>query len=640
MTNDYQLHLNFLPVVGEISSFKIYRKPRPGSEARPDRDAASYSFAKGTDPDDRENFWVKAAPSDGYEPYVARADENNALTRWALSHALKDSIRSHLRADEYFIPEKGFLDEVALFMIRHAEGHEELVVQPYHLGETRQFGCLADFHFRKRDGVPFSRRIQQLSLMLDSQGRRNLNAYIDRYEKILAFLKARSSIFSGLRLPGAERAIGLSLEFESLPARQLLSKTYVFGNGRQSRSQFTGLREHGPLHPLDDNPRILFMFREQDRATARTLAIALRGMKGREKFSFPGFQALFKSEFVIDGNPVILPDLTDVSMAAAVEEVKARKASGESFLPVLVVPEGDDNGYLAHKAGFSHAGIPSQVCTLRVIQDEYSLKWAIANIALQVFCKAGGQPWKVRPSSEPTLIIGISQSHKLKEANRTRTVEKYFAFSVMTDNSGLFQKIQVLGDSGSQPEYMKQLRKNVEAALVEGAQEFARVVVHTSFKLKRDEIDAIQKTVNQFAQGPDGKDCQFAVVKVNHKCRFFGVNGRVNSLVPYEGTTVRLGPGEYLVWFEGIFPDKPTVTKAFPGPTHLQFLRVSEGARISDADLLQDIVNLSGANWRGFNAKSAPVSVFYCHLVADLVHDFHERGLPMPQVQLIRPWFL
>jgi hypothetical protein len=27
-------------------------------------------------------------------------------------------------------------------------------------------------------------------------------------------------------------------------------------------------------------------------------------------------------------------------------------------------------------------------------------------------------------------------------------------------------------------------------------------------------------------------------------------------------------------------------------------------------------------------------------LVADLVHSFHERGLPMPAVQDIQPWFL
>jgi len=135
------------------------------------------------------------------------------------------------------------------------------------------------------------------------------------------------------------------------------------------------------------------------------------------------------------------------------------------------------------------------------------------------------------------------------------------------------------------------------------------------------------------------KKCRFAVIKVNHKSRFFGTNQSVNSLIPYEGSRVKLGHGEYLVWFEGIFPDKPTVTKVFPGPTHLQFLRVMDKDQIDDQVLLQDLVNLSGANWRGFNAKGAPISVFYCHLVADLVHDFQERGLPLP-VEAIQPWFL
>lgn len=149
MDNDYRLHLNFLPVVGDIPPFRVYRKPRTGSEPRPDPETVSYSFPKGSDRDDRAGFWIKSAPADGYEPHITRADENNALTRWALSLALKDSIRTKLRAGDYLIPGKGFLDEVALFMKRHPEGHEELVVQPYHLGETRQFGCLADFHFRK-----------------------------------------------------------------------------------------------------------------------------------------------------------------------------------------------------------------------------------------------------------------------------------------------------------------------------------------------------------------------------------------------------------------------------------------------------------------------------------------------------------
>jgi hypothetical protein len=95
-----------------------------------------------------------------------------------------------------------------------------------------------------------------------------------------------------------------------------------------------------------------------------------------------------------------------------------------------------------------------------------------------------------------------------------------------------------------------------------------------------------------------------------------------------------------LLWFEGVFPDNPSVKKAFPGPTHLEFLHVSDDKMIGDEQVLQDLVNLSGANWRGFNAKSAPVSIFYCHLVADLIRRFQERDLPLPEVKELRPWFL
>jgi hypothetical protein len=101
-----------------------------------------------------------------------------------------------------------------------------------------------------------------------------------------------------------------------------------------------------------------------------------------------------------------------------------------------------------------------------------------------------------------------------------------------------------------------------------------------------------------------------------------------------------LSQNEYLIWFEGVFRDKPTVTKALPGPTHIQFLRGATENDIGHHIVLQDLINLSGANWRGFNAKSTPVSIFYCHLVADLIHDFHHHGLPLPEFEDLNPWFL
>jgi Piwi domain len=640
MQDDYRILLNFLPVEGPLPSFRVYRRLRLGSEPRPDESTSSYSFGSTNNQDIRDSYWVKTEPAGGFDEYTAHSTENNDLTRSVLAFAIRDAVRRSTKWNGQVGEDRSFLNEISLILRRHAEGTEQLVLQPYLLRETHQFGCLADFRFRKNVQTPFSRKVQQLSLSLNRQYKRNLDCYIDRVAKIRSFLNEIADVLADLALPGTIAKFKLNTDFVSLPGRRLRSKIYIFANNRDAKSQFSGLRDYGPLHALEADPHLLFVFREQDRVPARTLAAALRGSQGKERFSFPGFKSLFKADLNFDPSPVILPDLTDGAMANALREVQVRRALIPNTLPILVLPEGDDNGYLAHKADFSHAGIPTQVCTLRVIQDESALKWAIANIALQIFCKSGGQPWKVRPTAEPTLIVGISQSHKLRVVGDTRSVEKYFAFTVLTDNSGLFQKIQVLGEGGDKAAYLHQLQESLRSILSSGAQQFSRVVVHTSFKLKRDETNAIQETVTNATLSQGGEKCRFAVVKVNHKCRFFGINQKINSLVPFEGTAVKLGSREYLVWFEGILPDKPTVTKAYPGPTHLQFMRVNDGPTINDEDLLQDILNLSGANWRGFNAKSAPVSVFYCHLVADRVHDFHERGLPLPEVPLMKPWFL
>lgn len=638
MDSRYQIKLNFLPIT-VVPPFVVYRNPRHDSDPKPTAGVFGFSLPTNRNDDARDKYWITFSPQSGYEEFGAQPDDNVYLTRRALFAALCNSAQTRLNATEFTIPGNKFIEELAFKYREYDEGHEELNVQPYYLKSQGIFGWLADFHFRLKAGVPFSRRIQQLSLSLDSSYKRNLDFYLDRTKKIRQFLDERWDVLDGVTLAGNTTPVAFSHEFISIPARRLQSKLYVFGGGREAKSQFSGLRQYGPLEPLAQPPRLLFVFRERDRQAARTLAMALQGSRTKERFSFPGFESLFKTPISIDGNPIVLPDLDAAAFGAALERVKHDREAYPSTIPILVLPEGDDNGYMEHKAVFAHEGIPTQVCTLKIINDDYALKWAIANIALQVFCKAGGKPWKVRPTPDRTLIIGISQSHKLVERQNRRAVEKYFAFSVMSDNSGLFQQLRVLGDAESEQQYLTELRSNLTSILTQRAADFTQVVVHTSFRLKHNEMIAIEDTVKKAAREARHQ-CRFAVVKVNHHNRFFGVNPDVNSLVPYEGTVTKLGGGEHLIWFEGIFPDKQTVTKAFPGPTHVAFLRVSEEDAVGDESLLQDLINLSGANWRGFNAKSAPVSVFYCHLIADLVHDFQQGGLPLPQVQDIRPWFL
>jgi len=642
--DEYLIHVNFLPVEMNASRCVVYRRLRNSDqEERPTPEATSQKLPVADASEENwQSYWVVAEAAEGFEAFDYQPSWNPDLSRRIMFGCLKRSVEASLQPRQYQFPANSFIQEVSLIMEAHPEGDEVLVVQPYFLKALHQIGFLVDFHFNLGRGVPFGRRIQQLSLSLDKNFRRNVDYYVDRSSKVRHFLESRWPLFEALTLSGATEPLKISKDFVALPAERLRPKIYVFAGAKESRSQFTGLRDFGPLQPLESPPRLLFVFREQDRQAARRLALSLRGQKQRGQFNFPGFSELFKTALEIDADPIVLPDLSSASMEAALRNAKTAREGSSRIVPVIVLPNGDDNGYLAQKAHFSHAGLPTQVCTLRILEDEESLKWAIANLALQIFCKAGGRPWKVRPTAERSLIIGISQSHKSRLIDNQVHIDKYFAFSVLTDSSGLFQQIQVLGDSTDHSTYVEALGANLKRVLEENAGVFNRVVIHTSFKLKHEEISAIQQTTRAVAAVTDRSKCRFSVIKVNHKSRFFGINRGVNSLVPYEATKVRLGPHEYLVWFEGIYPDKPNVTKAFPGPTHLQFLRVDDerAEPAEERELLQDIVNLSGANWRGFNAKSSPVSVFYCHLVADLVHNFHEQGLPMPAVQDIQPWFL
>jgi len=638
--DEYRIHLNFLPIVGELPEFAIYRKllASPQEERPEGDDVRRYSLPReAAETENRAQYWVVFQPRNDFEPFRVKSFFNNHLTVWSLFKAIGEQCKAKLAAEDFWLSEGGFLREIHFNMRPHSEGSEQLVIQPYRMGATRTFGVLADFHFRMNGEVKFSRRVQQLSLSLDERFRRNLDFYVDRLDKISEFLDERHDVVSAIHLPGATTPAMLARDFEAMPAARLRPRSYVFKGEHESRSQFMGLKDNGPLRPLSESPNLVFVFRERDRQAARTLAAALKGSTQRERFSFPGFESLFKTPIEIDRNPIVVTDFSTDSMRVALERMKQE---AKRCVPILIMPDDEEEGYLSHKALFTHAGLPSQVCTLGVIQDENTLKWSVANIALQIFCKAGGWPWKVRPAGDRSLIVGISQSHKVRKTEEKPVVEKFFAFSILTDSSGLFQKLQVLGESEDEDAYLDQLRANLKDVLADGAKDFSRVVVHTSFKLKQHEISEIQSVVQETALQTRNGQCRFAVVKVNHKSRFFGANRNVNSLVPFEGTRVKLGHGEYLVWFEGIFPDKPTVTKAFPGPTHLQFLRVTEDNNINDEILLQDLVNLSGANWRGFNAKSAPVSVFYCHLVAELVQDFQQRGLPLPAVKDLRPWFL
>ena len=115
------------------------------------------------------------------------------------------------------------------------------------------------------------------------------------------------------------------------------------------------------------------------------------------------------------------------------------------------------------------------------------MKWSAAGIGLQIFAKLKGTPWKVRPRTERCLIVGIGQAHR--EVNKR--IERFFAYSVLTDSSGDFAEVRVLGDAQEEDQYIESFSASLWKIFEDYSDRFSSFVVHTTFAIRRSELDSI-----------------------------------------------------------------------------------------------------------------------------------------------------
>ena len=641
---DYDISLNFLPLKDQNFGFEVFRKPyQTDNKGAYDDECRVLSLP--VDPElnpnidgNRGNYWISLTPLDGFESYFAHCEDNRYLTEWFLFESLKIKSAQRLSKDQFYATNK-FRKRIAYTIRTHPGlGQENVWVEPFFMSTERRFGFLIDFHFRKFPGVGFGRKVLELSLSLDSRGRRNRNFNIDKNAKIQSFLKQIvPQIFpleTNNNLP-----IDIDPLYLSLPAKNLEVKKYIFGNNNTDISQFRGVRDNGPYKkPSAESISYLFVFLEKHRGYARDLLLALQGKN--YSGSFLGYQQMFRLKF--DNDNIVgmaIREYDESNLESVLEKVES--LGSDFVIPVFVIPAKSDPEneriYYTIKHAFVDKFIPVQVVTLDLLQKKETLKWSVANIALQIFGKIGGYPWKVQPSRTECLIVGIGTRHDVREVEDTQIVDKYFAYSVLTDSSGLYLDIEVLSETTEEGNYLAELRESIRNIVDKYQADYNRIVVHTPFKIKKEELDAIQSILDHYHTDEN----EFVVLKINVDNKFFGYNMQVSSLVPYESSYVRLSWKEYLVWFEGLQYHNPNALGPYSGPSHIEFHY--ETRDFSDEErigYLQDTLNLSGANWRGFNAKSLPVSIFYCRIVADFIMHFKKMGYEEFNIKNFTPWFL
>ncbi|MCZ7591037.1 MAG: Piwi domain-containing protein [Kiritimatiellae bacterium] len=633
--------LNLMPITPQAFNMTVYRRAAERGDQKPlPPEVKQYRLPPSIASEDEfVPFDVSLAKRDGFDAFACDSTTNWYLTLWYIANLLNAKSAEALPPDSYLC-NSHFGDRIAFVLDQDALGQSTVELQPYYLRSEKLLGFLVGHHFRVAPGVAFDRRVQQRSLSLDQSFGENKDYYADQYGMIERFLKTYQAQLFPITLPDGTR-IDVDLRMARLPAERLRTKTYVFAGNTTASSQFMGVKSRGPLRPLNNDSLICFMYRPADKPLSHDLYRALRGdTYGTFKGMNDMFQFSLGTEHVIG---VPLDGFDKASLDDGIARMKGQIGS-RTTLPLILFPwsrlDPDPAGKQAYyqlKHCFLSHGFPTQLVSLRKLRDRESMKWSIANIALGVFSKLGGVPWMVQPQHQKCLIIGVGQCHR---RSSNGAINRYYAYSVLTDSTGIYDSIRTLIDERDEGSYLNGLTESIKQVLNDYRDQYDRFVIHTAFRLRRAEMKAIHAALDQYGD-EDNHQHDLVALKFNDRNRFFGFATWNNSKVPYESTYISLSQRERLVWFEGLQYHNPTIRSRIGGPMHVELTYPHTG--IDDAvltDYLQDALNLSGANWRGFNSKSMPVSVYYAKLIADYVGRFDEYGFPDLRFDGLPPWFL
>jgi hypothetical protein len=628
--DNQKITLNFLSVDNSDWIIDCYRKINndPSQRKEYDLNIKLYHF-----PDENKYYNIGFSDFEGASEYSYHFNDNKFLTINYLFMKVCENCEFH--KIEYIKNER-YEKNIEIIVNKSDIGCEIIKIIPSYVNAIKKYGYLLNFCFRVSQDHPFDIEVQKRSLSLDVNLNENKSYYIDKYNKIQLFL---DKYFDTLFVFGNE--LKIEHHFQAIASTRLNTKKYEFGGNNTDVSQFQGIKKYGPFIALkDDNlPMVCFVYRNNEKNISYKLYNALNG---KLYPTFSGMQAMFHYPL---GSATVLgvgvENYTKDSFLGVLQEIQ-EKAKGKKVVPIILVPWNKDTAsenqtqlYFYMKNLLLQNKISSQFISINKIVNDNILKWSVSSLGVQLFSKLGGSPWCVIPQTKRCLIIGIGQAYQY---NSDKSIKKYYSYSILTDSSGLFKKIQILSDNQNEKEYLNGLLESIKGIINQYEVDYESFVFHTTFRLRKQELLVIKKLLEEEKKEKNNK--HFAVLRFDDHHDYMGYDLSQNSLVPYESTKLRISFKDYLIWFEGQqFGNIPIGHRVGP-PMKITIDYAKDDDERFISDYLQDAINLSGANWRGFNAKSLPVSLLYANLLCDFIAEFEKYEYPQINIEDITPWFL
>ena len=629
------IRLNFVPLEDQNTDFTIYRELVKDSSQKKSSDLYRAKLPE----KDIETDWVlydtTFKPRSGFEKIRLNIKSNAYLSEHYLFQMLRDQLHETPPKMEFSIPSNTKYKEIVFHQQQKRTGMHNIIVHPYFLKRNKKLGFLIKSRFSLNDSDQFNRLVQIESLSLDKNGKPNIFIYRDKEILLSKFL---NEIFIPL-VSGTKISIISQLEF--IESIELDRKSYIVRNRKSCSSQFVGIKNSGPYKSIDENVRYLFAFSERTRSLGRDVYLGLTGKLFPSQFS--GLEAMFGLPIrkeLVDHRVLEFSETSILEFRKFLDEY-CFEYSNTKIMLIVIIPKGIkgvDKAYdvYAHiKMMALEKNIYCQFLTEDTFFRKDSLKWSVSNIGLQIFSKLGGTPWLVKPAKSNCLILGLGSSHEIVDDQ----VKKWFAYTVCLNSSGEFRYIKPLSSSENKKGYIQELKQSLRSVLTAESVTYKSFVLHVPFKIKYEEINAIKEVVRESQLS---SSCEFIVIRINTEHKYMGFSSH-NTRVPHESTLVELSSNQFLMWPEGLQHGKEALQKRVSEPVFVDFIYAPNKFE-TKKDCLQDILNLTGANWRGFNSKSQPVSILYSRLIAKFMKEFSHldsvKDMSIIESESFMPWFL
>jgi len=370
-----------------------------------------------------------------------------------------------------------------------------------------------------------------------------------------------------------------------------------------------GIRKFGPYDAslFPKNQIVCGVIYSQDVATEKDALV--QGLVKGEGAGFPGFTPWFRSEMLFDQTANICVAANNQALVQAAKQIAVKSCD----LVFVIIPERAEQTYRQCKSILLSNGIPCQFVTATKLQNPGQRPWVLGNIALASYAKVGGTPWVVADSSvKQELVMGISR------AQETSGKKYVVGFVTLFNQEGDFLLLHSKSPVVAWDNYVEGLQELIVDAYHEYESKFGTaesLVIHFHKRPGYKELEAVNNALNHL-----GRVLPYALVHLNEFSSFRLFDTAHSSHVPQAGLTVSLSRHRSLLVLDGREKNKRN-RMGVPNVWDIALDKRSTMEVDEFPRLIAQVHRFARVNWRGFNARSLPVTINYSKLICDQVLD-------------------